>query len=106
MSGRNRRGRDVMGVGLAALNRLAGATVLDRLKVRKPAERAVYEASRAGFKAVGATNRTFAKVQQRVTGAIRLKLFKGDVRVVGRQSPNALYDQPSEHDAVVRTLNR
>jgi argininosuccinate synthase len=41
-----------------------------------------------------------------VTGAIRLKLFKGDVRVVGRQSPNALYDQPSEHDAVVRTLNR
>jgi argininosuccinate synthase len=46
-----------------------------------------------------------AKVQQRVTGAIRLKLFKGDFRVVGRQSPNALYDQPSESDAVIRAIN-
>ena len=35
-----------------------------------------------------------AKVQQRVTGAIRLKLYKGDYRVVGRQSPFALYDPP------------
>ncbi len=34
-----------------------------------------------------------AKVQERVTGAIRLKLFKGDHRVVGRKSPNGLYDQ-------------
>ena len=30
-----------------------------------------------------------AKVQERVTGTIRLKLFKGDCRVVGRQSPFA-----------------
>ena len=34
-----------------------------------------------------------AKVQERVTGAIRLRLFKGDFRVVGRRSPYALYDQ-------------
>ena len=34
-----------------------------------------------------------AKVQERVTGAIRLKLFKGDYRVVGRKSPYSLYDQ-------------
>ena len=33
------------------------------------------------------------KVQQRVTGAIRMKLFKGGYRVVGRKSPFALYDQ-------------
>ena len=31
-------------------------------------------------------------IQQRVTGAIRLKLYKGDCRVVGRTSPFALYD--------------
>lgn len=31
-----------------------------------------------------------SQVQQRVTGTIRLKLFKGDCRVVGRQSPFAL----------------
>jgi argininosuccinate synthase len=34
-----------------------------------------------------------AKVQESVTGTVRLKLFKGDCRVVGRKSPHALYDQ-------------
>ena len=32
------------------------------------------------------------KVSERVTGVIRMKLFKGDCRVVGRKSPFALYD--------------
>jgi argininosuccinate synthase len=32
------------------------------------------------------------KVQERVTGDVRLKLFKGDCRLVGRKSPHALYD--------------
>jgi argininosuccinate synthase len=34
-----------------------------------------------------------ANVQQRVTGTVRLKLYKGDCRVVGRKSPFALYDR-------------
>jgi hypothetical protein len=54
-----------MGVGLAALYRLAGAPVIDRLGLRKPVERAVYQASRAGFRTVGAANRVFTAVQQR-----------------------------------------
>jgi argininosuccinate synthase len=29
--------------------------------------------------------------QKRVTGVVRLKLYKGSARVVGRQSPNSLY---------------
>jgi argininosuccinate synthase len=33
------------------------------------------------------------KVQERVTGTVRLKLFKGSCGVVGRQSPYALYDR-------------
>jgi argininosuccinate synthase len=33
-----------------------------------------------------------ANVQRRVTGTVRLKLYKGDCRVVGRKSPYALYD--------------
>ena len=33
-----------------------------------------------------------ASVQPRVTGTIRVKLFKGDCRVVGRKSPFALYE--------------
>ena len=32
------------------------------------------------------------KVQERVTGVVRLKLFKGDCRVVGRTSPFSLYE--------------
>jgi argininosuccinate synthase len=32
-------------------------------------------------------------IQPRVTGSVRLKLFKGGYRVVGRQSPYALYDR-------------
>jgi len=31
------------------------------------------------------------KTQERVNGVVRLKLFKGGARVVGRQSPNSLY---------------
>jgi len=35
------------------------------------------------------------KVQERVTGTARLKLFKGDCHVVGRRSPHALFDAPA-----------
>lgn len=68
MSGRNRRGRDAMGAGLAALQRLAASSVLDRVRLRKPAERAAYQASKAGFTAFGAANRSFAKVTARGAG--------------------------------------
>jgi alkylation response protein AidB-like acyl-CoA dehydrogenase len=54
-----------MGVGLAALNRLAGVAVIDKLKLRGPIERAVFEGSKAGFRSVGVANRTFAAVQKR-----------------------------------------
>ena len=65
MSGRNTRGRDAMGAGLAAINRVASSGLIDRLRLRRPAERAVYQASRVGFSALGTANRTFAAVQQR-----------------------------------------
>jgi alkylation response protein AidB-like acyl-CoA dehydrogenase len=54
-----------MGLGLRALGRLAGSDVVDRLGVRKPAERVLYRATRDGFKAVGAANRTFKAVNGR-----------------------------------------
>jgi len=62
---RSKRPRDVMGLGLAALNKFASAAVIDRLNLRKPAERVVYEASRTGFRAVGAANRTFTAMRGR-----------------------------------------
>ncbi|WP_375499482.1 acyl-CoA dehydrogenase family protein [uncultured Jatrophihabitans sp.] len=57
-----------MGYGLAALNKLAGVGVIDRLGLRKQLERAVYSSSKAGFRAVasvGAANRSFAAVTRR-----------------------------------------
>ncbi len=33
------------------------------------------------------------KSQERVTGTVRLKLYKGNVIVEGRKSPNSLYSQ-------------
>jgi alkylation response protein AidB-like acyl-CoA dehydrogenase len=53
-----------MGLGLAALNRLAAAPALDRLRLRKPVERAVYEASRTGFRSAGAATRAFSSVSK------------------------------------------
>ncbi|MGX1586501.1 argininosuccinate synthase [Brevundimonas diminuta] len=31
--------------------------------------------------------------QQKVSGAVRVKLYKGNVTIIGRESPNSLYDQ-------------
>ena len=33
------------------------------------------------------------KAAERVTGTVRLKLYKGNVMVTGRKSPNSLYDE-------------
>ena len=49
-----------MALGLRALNRIAGLEVLDRIGMRERAERLVYSATRNGFKAAGATARTFS----------------------------------------------
>lgn len=54
-----------MGLGLRALGRIAGSDVVDRLGVRKPAERILYRATRDGFRAVGAASRTFTAVNGR-----------------------------------------
>jgi alkylation response protein AidB-like acyl-CoA dehydrogenase len=54
-----------MGLGLRALNRLAGSDVVDRLGVRGPAERALYRATRDGFRVAGRAGRTFAATTRR-----------------------------------------
>lgn len=51
--------KNAMGLGLRVLNRVAGSSAVDRLGLRKPAEKAVYGASRAGFVAAAAASRAF-----------------------------------------------
>jgi alkylation response protein AidB-like acyl-CoA dehydrogenase len=53
-----------MGIGLRALNRIAGLELLDRLGVRARVERAVFTASKNGFRAATAAGRTFGAGQR------------------------------------------
>jgi alkylation response protein AidB-like acyl-CoA dehydrogenase len=48
-----------MGLGLRALNRLAGSELLDRARLRQPLERVLLRGTRDGFRAIGAASRTF-----------------------------------------------
>lgn len=52
---------DPMGIGLQVLNRIASLPVIDKLRLRKPTERAVYHGTRAGFQTAGAVNRQFSR---------------------------------------------
>ncbi len=60
-----RAGRDAIGYALAALNKVAGSRLVDQLGLRKPTERVAFQATRAGFRTLGAVTRTFKTVQQR-----------------------------------------
>ncbi len=42
-----------MGLGLRAINRIAGSALMDRLGLRKPAEQVLYHGSRLGFRGAG-----------------------------------------------------
>ncbi|MBN6034430.1 acyl-CoA dehydrogenase family protein [Amycolatopsis sp. 195334CR] len=54
-----------MGLGLAALTKLAGVKAIDRAGLRKPIESLVSSATRGGFKAAGAAGRSFKAIQRR-----------------------------------------
>ncbi|HET8716519.1 MAG TPA: acyl-CoA dehydrogenase family protein [Nocardioidaceae bacterium] len=53
--------RDPIGYAVAFLNRLAGTSALDRIGLRKHTERAVFEATRTGFRTAGAVSRAFSR---------------------------------------------
>jgi alkylation response protein AidB-like acyl-CoA dehydrogenase len=53
-----------MGYGLRALNRLAGSDLLDRIRIRKGVEKALFQGTKNGFRTATAAGRTFKSVQQ------------------------------------------
>jgi alkylation response protein AidB-like acyl-CoA dehydrogenase len=53
-----------MGVGLRALNRLAGSNLLDRIRIRKKVERALFQGTKGGFRTATAAGRTFKAAQK------------------------------------------
>jgi alkylation response protein AidB-like acyl-CoA dehydrogenase len=108
-----------MGIGLAVLNRIAGSPTIDKLRLRKTTERAVYEGARSGFRVAGTTTRAFTRVraggrpvrlaqtsdtgvfdleptedQQMIVGVI--KEFAAEVLRPGAADAEALTDTPKE----------
>ncbi len=71
---------DALGHAVAALNRLARTAALDRFGLRRPAERAVFEATRSGFRTVGALNRRFSRVGLSTPGPARVPHAPGSDR--------------------------
>src|SRR6476620_360142 len=49
-----------MGLGLRWLNNLASSSTIDKLKLRKPTEKAVFHGSKNGFKVAAAAGRQFS----------------------------------------------
>ncbi len=92
-----KRQRDIQGAGLAVLNRVAGLSALEKLGLKKPAEQALFAASRTGFKVAGMAGRQFKSVQDLLSPA-RLE----------SQAPRELFDlTPSEEQQMmVESLRR
>ncbi|HVY78560.1 MAG TPA: acyl-CoA dehydrogenase family protein [Solirubrobacterales bacterium] len=59
-----------MGLGLRWLNKLAGSDLLDRIRIRKQIERALFSGTKNGFRSATAAGRTF-KAAQKLTGPAR-----------------------------------
>jgi alkylation response protein AidB-like acyl-CoA dehydrogenase len=53
-----------LGFGLRALNRLAGSDLLDRIRLRKQVEKALFQGTKNGFKGATAAGRTFSAAQR------------------------------------------
>jgi alkylation response protein AidB-like acyl-CoA dehydrogenase len=70
-----------MGYGLRALNWLAGSDLLDRIRVRKQVERALFQGTKSGFRTATAAGRTFKAAQ---------KLGKPARQAAGK--PRSLFD--------------
>jgi alkylation response protein AidB-like acyl-CoA dehydrogenase len=64
--------QDPIGFAVSVLNRLAGADMLDRLGLRRQAERAVFEATRAGFRTAGKVSRTFDRASRPGSRPVRV----------------------------------
>lgn len=61
--------RDPIGMALSGASSLAGNRWLDKLGLRKPAERVAYEGTRAGFQVLQATQRELKRLRELLPGA-------------------------------------
>lgn len=80
-----------MGIGLAVLNRIASSPTIDKLKLRKTTEKAVYQGAKSGFRVAGATGRTFKRVKS-----------TGKPKRLARTSDSGVFDlEPTEDQQMI-----
>jgi alkylation response protein AidB-like acyl-CoA dehydrogenase len=85
-----------MGLGLRALNRLAGSELLDRMRIRRQVERLVFRGTRDGFRSAAAAGRTF-KAARKLAGPARQATAK----------PRGLFDvTPDEEQQMLQEAAR
>ena len=59
--GKNPNKVDAMGAAMRVLSTVAGSDFAEKYGLRKPIDRVTYQATKTGFKTLGAANRTFSK---------------------------------------------
>ncbi|MDO9495997.1 MAG: acyl-CoA dehydrogenase family protein [Nocardioides sp.] len=97
--------RDPIGYLVAGLNRLAQSDLIDRVRLRKPAEQAVFSVTRSGFKTVTSASRTFARSGKPSAPGVRVAAAKpkGVFDLTPTEDEQMLVDVVTEFaDEVVR----
>jgi alkylation response protein AidB-like acyl-CoA dehydrogenase len=83
---------DAIGMAVFALNKLSQWPALDKLRLRKPTERAVYTATKNGFKVIGAAGRSFERAGKRGAQGERVPAT-GEAKGVFDLTPTELEQQ-------------
>jgi alkylation response protein AidB-like acyl-CoA dehydrogenase len=85
-----------MGIGLRGLNWLAGSDLLDRIRIRKGVERALFQGTKSGFRTATVAGRTFKAAQQ-----------LGKPARQGRSKSKGLFDvTPDDEQAMFQEAGR
>ena len=67
----SKESRDPIGYLVAGLNKLAQSDLIDKVKLRKPAEQAVFSVTRTGFQTATNASRQFAKAGKKKQSGVR-----------------------------------
>lgn len=92
----SRETRDAIGLAVAAVGRLAQTDLIDRVGLRRQAERAVYSTTRSGFRVATVAGRTFRRAGRSTVGA----------RPAGAESRGVFDLTPTEDEAMLLEVVR
>ncbi|MGZ4444908.1 MAG: acyl-CoA dehydrogenase family protein [Nocardioidaceae bacterium] len=100
---RSTESRDPIGLAVAVLNKVAQIDALDRFGLRRPTERVVFEATRSGFRTLGAVSRQFARKGDRGAAGTRPPVAAGSgvFDLTPTEDEQMLVDVVSEYAAEV-----